>query len=472
MRSVRCCFLILPLLVFGMGSVLHAQLYFPDHFWYGIPGNDFVSLPEVPEGSPIGNIFQEWGIRVRSEPHVREEPHPSNSLDTPESFVVLRRIACVPPPLIPEPIPCSPYDFFSNDVGHPVDPAHRNRPLALLFERPVQRVQFVLANGSEELHVVFRGYDSMGRELGQLDYSYSNRSEEQPFTDPILVGTSSTDGISMLVVDYGDSDRAEQLGQLRVAFHGAPVYDIYIPQIAAGRLPSGWTLSTAITVMGLSDTTSWGWMSFFEPSGSYLPVDFEQCNDEELLECHWWGEIGFGNRPVRMVLEPNPDGLKTGSVHISSVGGPTAVSASYTISDGNRIVTQAGIAAVKPGWRISGYVRYHPPTVSGTVGPGLDQPEINTGIAIVNASGDDVTVHITLEPSSGWATPGEIEIPVQGRTSQFVTELFPDFDPAGFEGRVKITADGPVAATFLETQDGVVLSSLPGEALPEAIGFH
>ncbi|MFZ0429360.1 MAG: hypothetical protein WAO20_14665 [Acidobacteriota bacterium] len=352
-------------------------------------------------------------------------------------------------------------EVFSNDVGKPDDPAHRNRPLVLHFGNPAVRIQFVLANGSEGLPVVFRAYDLTGRELGELDYSYLN-AWDSGFTSPLLMGTSSPDGISTLVVDYGDSDLAEQLGRLRVAFLEAPVFETYLPVIAAGHLGIGKAFSTALTIVRAGGTAT-GSMAFFDPDGVPLPVQFE------VPAMGRWSVLPFdAERPLRLVLRPPANELIMGSVRIRSRGGPVSASAMVSLVDQGQTVSQLGLAAVPAAWRSSGFVRYRPATTDSTTQPAVYEPEINTAISIVNTGDSEADVRFSLSIFAGWATYGEETIPARGRVSRFITELFPGFHPEGFEGRFSVSGDAPLAVTLLETQEGLPLASLPVTALPVA----
>jgi len=448
MRTTRIPLLLFALLVCGLGQPLRAQLEFTDDTT-GLGGEDFLSLAYfVEEGVPIGDIYREWGIQIRS----------------PASPVVLRRIQCEIS--YPEPMPCF-IDLFSNDTGTTEDPAHQNRPLVIQFQNPAQRVQFVLANGTEGLDVAIRAYDFTGRELGELNYPYSIRSSREQFTDSIRVGTSSPNGIATLVIDYGESDRAEQLGWLRVAFVESPVFETYLPQIAAGQLPSGEVLSTAITIFGVANTATHGSVEFYDPDGDPLPLRFESIDLGPMSTVPF--ELG---NPLHLAPRSEAGELIIGSALIRTWGAPVLASATFSVTANERVVSEAGIATVSPGWNVRGHARYRPAAGGSAEGENGNRPEINTGIAVLNPSDRDVFVQIWAHSSSGGGRSPDLTIPARSRVALFVDELFQTLRDREFDGEVSIYADGPVAVTFLETQDGLVTSSLPGQALPEAGAFH
>jgi len=67
MSALRSVLLMFPLVLLGTQPFIRAQLHFPDYFYSGLTGKDFVSLATTPEGSPVGNVFQDWGIWLRRE---------------------------------------------------------------------------------------------------------------------------------------------------------------------------------------------------------------------------------------------------------------------------------------------------------------------------------------------------------------------------------------------------------------------
>ena len=88
---------------------------------------------------------------------------------------------------------------------------------------------------------------------------------------------------------------------------------------------------------------------------------------------------------------------------------------------------------------------------------------IRTALAIQNVSGNQNTVTITYRSGATEMQTTQV-IPVNGRTAQFVDEIFPTLS-GDFNGTATITSPDPFAAIALEQGPGVI-TTLPVTPLP------
>lgn len=402
------------------------------------PPRRLVSLTAYPVGSEVGGILRAWGIE----------------LSGPGSHVVRRVRQTWQPPLNVLPIPGE--SVFSNESVTELE-ASAGRPLVLTFRHPVRRIEFSLANGNGDTSMSIRALDPWGFLLGEEGLDHHDEALGLPWR----VSTDSVDGIALLVVDYGDAPQPEQLWLWSFDFIEDPKFELYVPQVASGRIDSSEALQTELVILGLSDTGANGTVEFLNAVGQPLEMD--------LLGLGPTNSVSFTGLRTRLRLETNPDSadVASGYVRISSDAPVTASAAFRVVRDG-RVLSQAGITAVESARRQRTYLRFSPGT-AGVVGPTDPFRTLDTGLAFANGSDEEVTVTLILRNLEGRASSANpIQLEPRGHFSAFASELFglASYD-TGFVADLLITGSGPVAVTVLETIDGRVLSSLPAASLLE-----
>lgn len=429
----------LTLLIVLSAIPLHAQLLVREH--QSLPRDrQNIDLSHYRIGSDVGTVMKAWGIRMTG----------------PGSRVVLRYVRehiYAPPPVM---LPPHDVPVFSNEPALESEDSS-NRPLVFQFENPIRAFGFSPADGAEGVTMSIRAYDATGKLLGES----SMEQPDEELWQGISVTTSAEEGISTLVIDYGDAPQPEQVWLRAFEFIEDPTFEIFIPQVAAGPLPTGERLQTEMTFLGLSDTTWSGTIDFFDSNGEPLALDLVGRRPTSHLEItRFVSEFLFWLR-----TNSETPVLESGYARIRS-DVPLTANASFRILSEDRIVAQAGIAATPSGRRALVSVQFDP-GAPGLVGPTTPQAVTNTGLAFVNASDEEVSVHFGIHVPGGIASPSLI-LPPRGHSSAFATELFEvSDDDNGYTGSVSITASGPIAVGVLQTTDGWVDSSLPAAVFPE-----
>lgn len=163
-------------------------------------------------------------------------------------------------------------------------------------------------------------------------------------------------------------------------------------------------------------------------------------------------------------FKPLPSGLAEFS--IPSLG-------TLTLKTSGKGALTVGTVTVSSDIGLAGVIRFQI-TGIGIAGVGSSQPldalvtpvrrtsgGINTGVALFNITDEAVMITLTLRDQNGATlapSASPLELPAKGHLARFITELFPDIVPEGFEGTLVVqVSGGQVAATALE------LGPKPGE---------
>ena len=128
--------------------------------------------------------------------------------------------------------------------------------------------------------------------------------------------------------------------------------------------------------------------------------------------------------------------------------------AATTISSGGIGDVVVGSATVSADSPVAGVIRFHiagigiagvgpaEPTSRAVVAPVRRQGNLSTGVAIRNASREEISVHLTLRDDGQVIRFGgitDLTIPAQGQVAKFIQELFPELDTANFQGTLLYT---------------------------------
>jgi hypothetical protein len=378
----------------------------------------------VVPGSSAARIFRKWGVIFRG------------SGATAPAVKWLPGIGVNPP-----------FNIWSIvNGGSP----NSGEPMILDFDIPARRIGFRL-HGEPEAGTA-RGYDTAGRLLGTIDLP----------RQPGWIGLESTgvEGISKLVVDYGDTGVAEEIDELVVEFvSGPPSFELYMPQVGDGRaVVNGQPVSLAsvLRISNLrneigpgptSDGVVEGVLEFFDDQGQPLLLDLDRDSETSSLE--------FSLDPGETLVVRtggNSDPAKSGYARIRA-DGPTVATSEFTVLNGaGDILTEAGISAVEPVLRsVGGMASSLEASLDSAVALANPSPEESVTVRIrVSGAGFDQTENLSLEPGR--------------HVAAFIRELFPSLTQAP-EGSVSISAGVPIAAAILRTRHGLPLSSLQLDSL-------
>ncbi len=175
------------------------------------------------------------------------------------------------------------------------------------------------------------------------------------------------------------------------------------------------------------------------------------------------------------LLDPNGNPLDVGFEGGSSEAtiGPLETATLRTDGMGDLVLGSASVTANGP---ISGVIRFAIPglgvagvpaaqKVGSFLVPVRNEGSVRTGLAIRNTSRNEITVTCTARVG-GMSLEATVTIPVGGRLSQFVDEIFPELEGTEFDGSVVCKAsEGFMAAVALEVGAGV-FTTLPVTPLP------
>lgn len=165
----------------------------------------------------------------------------------------------------------------------------------------------------------------------------------------------------------------------------------------------------------------------------------------------------------------------------TSVGFTVEPLGAVTISTDGEGELIVGSAAVTADGDLGGVIRFDLPGAGiAGVGPGevatglivpvrREEGGINTGVALINAGENTISLELSLRNEQGEEVAAEtiLEFPGRGHSAKFVDELFPEYPTAGFRGTLVVRAvGGRIAGTALELDAAAAkFTTLPVTAL-------
>ncbi|GAB4238174.1 MAG: hypothetical protein Kow00109_12440 [Acidobacteriota bacterium] len=222
------------------------------------------------------------------------------------------------------------------------------------------------------------------------------------------------------------------------------IFRVFVPQLADGE-----GARTLITVVNQAATTGLARVEFFDSDGQ--PLALETSGAAEPVTSLDIPLAAQGSRSVQTLgLAP---GLRTGWVRVTA-DVPIRAAVAFQVVDATGIRHEAGIDDARPAGALQ---------VFASRRSLVPEAPVNTGVAIVNVGAE--TAQVTLTLVRRLPTPAVTEtvflLAPGAHTAQFLDELFGAAAPEGCEGTLLISADQPVAAAALRTQNGYQLSSYP-----------
>ena len=226
----------------------------------------------------------------------------------------------------------------------------------------------------------------------------------------------------------------------------------FFPQIADGRLPDGLHLRTAITIVGLSNSTVTGDIRFLNNNGQPLLLELEF--GEQVT---WKPVASFTDNLTITRGDSVP--ARTGYAKVSSQAPITAVAAFQITNDNGVVLSETSVLSTPARYTHSGPVSEVVP--KGMVGGGSAPPRYQTALAVANAAWETNAVRIEVSGQ----TPVDLELEAGEHKAVFIWELFPDLANVDFQGWLRISSSRPTVAVLLKTKDGLPVSAVPLESL-------
>lgn len=221
-------------------------------------------------------------------------------------------------------------------------------------------------------------------------------------------------------------------------------FRVFVPQLADGE-----GARTLITVVNQGATTGLARVDFLDSAGQPLAV--ETTDAAEAVTSLEIPLAAAGSRSVQ--TRGVAPGLRTGWVRITA-DVPIRAAVAFQFVGETGILFEAGVEDARPAGRMQVFASRRSLVPAAPV---------NTGVAIVNVGEETAQVKVTFLrrlPTPAVAETVFLLAPGAHR-AEFLDELFGAAAPEGCEGTLLISADQPVAAAALRTQNGYQLSSYP-----------
>ena len=152
-----------------------------------------------------------------------------------------------------------------------------DRALIVQFMHPLVRAGFdLVGNGFEDTIASVQAFTAKGQLLGTVEQNEINETRG-PF---VGVETSHPEGISTVVLDYGEEEAPEQINSLIIDYLEPRSFKKYLPQIAHGRA-GDFLLQTTLQIQNLyasSQVEVWVKLLLFDQAGDPLTLNL---NGEE-----------------------------------------------------------------------------------------------------------------------------------------------------------------------------------------------
>lgn len=330
-----------------------------------------------------------------------------------------------------------------NNVVRNVNPqgSSANVPLILNFFHPVSKVGFILGNGTGATEATISAFGPDGTSLGSV--------QQDQLDEPQFVGISTDDpaGMSKVVISYGAAAEEEQIDDLTFEYLVREAFEVALAAVGDGPIDATSMFRTTIVISNLTNSTAVGEITFFRGEGVATSITVE---DEGGLVTG--NSFDFAIQPFRsrtLVTTGESDPIFSGYARIGSNVPVEATAIFQVVTPEGELLTEAGVgSAVGKVIAVGAAQRF-------TVG------NLNSGIAVVNLGSAAGTASVRLRSETG--TTSNIGIPLEPGEHQarFLSEMFPQFDTADFQGTLTITSSQPLALIILRTAEGLPFSSLP-----------
>jgi len=262
------------------------------------------------------------------------------------------------------------------------------------------------------------------------------------------IETDAEAGIAKVLV-VSRTESPETIAGLMLDYVVPRLFTTYVPHLAAS---SGGDvgITTAISILNLSNTTAMGTVTILDSEGQPLALAVDGSRVSSLS----FELLAFGSKTFNLgpPADASPGSLLAGYARLRS-STPVEASVVFSTRDSANLVQEVGISST--------------PAFLTTAGAVTAKPEESksTAVALVNSSAEDFTsVDVLLigeSQAGGVFERGSLVLKPGEHRAQFVHELFPNVAGKIIAGSLIIQGDCPVASTVLQTVDGVAAASVP-----------
>jgi len=333
--------------------------------------------------------------------------------------------------------------------------------LILQFQVPLVRVGLDLGNGTAATVARVEALTAKGESLGFVEQVGVETTQESMGA---FVGleTSSPEGISSLIVDYGAESREEEVYDLWLEYRDHRPFRTVVAQIAQGR-DSKRGLDLILQIQNLYGRRNQVTVKFFDSAGQPLELPFEG---------EWKTSLEFDilqATSVRAETSHSESGVRVGYAILESTL-PVAAQAIFRMVDAeSKLLSEAGVEARETRVSQAFPVEWR------------SEERLDTGFAFANPGEREASIWLQLWDSVhpfrppwmwGWPTltlaPGEhkamflseiCDLPGPGSMVSWCSNGFPS--DQDFEGSIQVISDEPIGVTSLRTLRGYLISSLP-----------
>ncbi len=346
----------------------------------------------------------------------------------------------------------------------------------IFVDQQGRRSAVAIVNPSDQkasLTLVLR--DASGKEVNRKNQALAARQHLALFVDELFPNLPLT-FIGSLTFESDQKLAAITLRESRNVldepiYATLPVIDMSAPpatgSIVFPQIGAGSNLSTQLVLINRSSQRIGGMIQLIGSDGTPLQLQLTKVSNGEAACCVSPSQESLGEASAVVSSEfpyqIEPDGVYRAQLNSASgtavgyavvtlVQGNTAPagSAIFQFTSNNRVMSEAGVAAVAP-------------TTSARVF--VDNRATRTGIAIASPDNPQTTVIFDLMGRSGDLIQRTTRVlPPRGHLPIFVDELFPDV-PSNFTGLMEISSPVPVAPVTLKLstnqRNHPILTTLP-----------
>ena len=309
--------------------------------------------------------------------------------------------------------------------------------LLIQFDYPVRRAAVTLSNGGEATVATLSAFSPDGRHLGSIQ-----QDSIDPLQGPFVgIETADPEGISLLVVSFGDSELDERINDLRFDFLTPRPFVAYVPQMAAGTAGD---LKLDLLLQVHSTTGGDSHISVSFKGGTGIPMELD-------VDGQTMSSLEFrlpGPKPLaRSFRIDGGNSLKVGYAIIEA-NLPVEAQATYIVHRNGEFASEASVTSTPA--RVAPMLALERDPMAG----------LDMGIAAMNPGDNELRVVITIITQE--LTDASQSLFVLGPGEQRSFFLSEDFEELGdkFLGRAFIQAEGLIAVTGLRTRHGLLVSSL------------
>ncbi len=323
--------------------------------------------------------------------------------------------------------------------------------VVIRFKYPVKKfginnLESRIGTPDDRGQVTLTAYSSAGELVGTVEMEEENMGYDNFHLPYAAFGfeTTAGPGVTMIVMDYGDSEKAECFGNVYYEYKTPRPFKVILPQIAHGSV-SGASISSDVSIFWDHSAA----VGIFSPDGVILPISILNEGSEFLLnvESGYYYQEYFKSSTI-----PGLDDLTVGYV-VAESDYPIDGQVVYRTTDVEDKVYEADIRGCTPETYLQ--IPFE-----------LNQAEnLNAALAIVNPSDTVAEIEIHVNDSEGsytefWEPPIFTLQPGEQR-ALFMWELWNEMPSADGNYILQLRSAVPFAAAAFYTRNWIVVGNLP-----------